>query len=260
METRIYDDSSSSPLDSVGEVPYTSRLWRHPADIRLIGKFSLTVILLCIVSFTSLGIAAYAVFRKPEVILVVNRRTITLNHEGKAIKDEEVLESVNNRQYGVANDVQLQKDQPGAKERQYAASNWVRRYMTVSQAVVERKGDKVRTVRQAELVSLMKWMVPEAAQSFTRFLLKNKLIETEVQERWQATWEEQTAVPDPNDPYLWRITGRQSVTKFIGGQPVSTTRQIQFALKLSDDPAGRREDNMMTGVQPISLDFQPLGE
>jgi hypothetical protein len=249
------------PTDSTPtEVAFIPRSFRHPADVRLIGRFGLTVLILSLLSLGSFVLSVFAFLRKPEMILVVTKKTVTVGLDSRPIKEEESLESVNNRQYGSANGVQLQKDQPGERDRRYAATNFVRRYMTISQAVVERSGDKVRTVRQVELKSLMKWMVPEAAQSFTRFLLQKKIIETEVQERWQATWDEQSLIQDTADPYLYRVTGRQSVTKIVNGQPIEVTRQIQFAVKLSDDPAGRREENMMTGVQPVSLDFNVLGE
>lgn len=239
---------------------FTSRFYRHPADVLLIGKFGLTVLILSLLTLLSFGLSVFSLFRKPEMVLVVTKKTITLGSDGRQVKEEETLESVNNRQYGNANGVSLQKDQPGDVDRRYAASNFIRRYMTISQSVVERNGEKVRTVRQIELKGLMKWMVAESAQSFTRYLIQKKILEVETQERWQTTWNEQSVVCDSSDPYLYRVTGRQSITKIVSGQPVEMTRQVQFAIKFSDDPAGRRDENMMTGVQPVSLDFNVLGE
>ena len=77
-------------------------------------------------------------------------------------------------------------------------------------------------------------------------------------ERWQATWEKKSITQDPQDPYLYRVVGKQTVSRVVGGTPVMEERLIQFVIKVSNDPSGRSENNMMTGVQIVSLDFQIL--
>lgn len=241
-----------------------SRSWRHPADVRYIGWSALALTLLSATTFLTAGASIYAVLRRPERVLVVTKKTVRVGEDGKVIGEATELESVNNRRYGVLpqEGATLQTDdKPLDADRRYCVTQWVARFCTISQAVVERdETGKVRTLRQTELMRLMRVLVPKAAESFTAYLINSKILETEVKERWQATWETKSLVQDPSDPYLYRIVGKQTITKVVAGNPVMEERLLQFVVKVTNDPRGRVEENMMTGVQLVSLDFQSLTE
>lgn len=241
-----------------------SRAWRHPADVRYIGWSALALTVLSVTTCLTSAAGIYAVLRRPERILVVTKKTLRVGEDGRVIGETTELESVNNRQYGVvpAEGATIQPDdKPLDSDRRYCVTQWIARFCTISQAIVERdENGKVRTLRQVELMRLMRVLVPKAAESFTSYLINSKILEIEVKERWQATWELKSVTQDPSDPYLYRVVGKQVITKVVGGNPVMEERLLQFVVKVANDPRGRVEDNMMTGVQLISLDFQSLSE
>lgn len=237
------------------------RTWRHPGDAHQILWLTATNGLLIVLLALMIGIAGWAVFRRPQQITVVIRKETVRAPDGSLIASSEQLESINGRNYQVGEPLVtgISEDRPGFAERRYAASQWVARYCTISQAIVDRSADgKIKTVRNQELLALLKWCAPGTDVRFTKYLIDERIVETEVQERWEATWKESLVVPDPDDPYVFRITGEQSVVRIVNNAPVQEKRQMQYTIRLIDDPAGRRPENMMTGVQIVGFSYQVL--
>lgn len=237
------------------------RTWRHPGDAQQILWLTASNGILVTLVVLLIGVSAWAVFRRPQQVTVVIRRETVRAPDGSLVASSEHLESINGRNYQVGEPltVSVGADRPGFAERRYAASQWVSRYCTISQAIVDRSPDgKVRTARNLELLALVKWCAPGADVRFTQYLINERVVESEVQERWEATWKETLVVPDPDDDYLFRITGEQSIVKIVNASPVQEKRQLQYTIRLIDDPAGRRPENMMTGVQIVGFSYQVL--
>ena len=255
--------TSATNLETQTATPVIRRIGIHsnPSDVRLVIRMSAAVISLVAIVLVLVSLNVYQYWRRPDRVVLVVKRTERIGNDGKVLTADEKVESINNREYGVAFDNQLQSgvDRPGDAEKKLLASEFIKRYCQIDPRTAP--GGK-KTYRQLALEEMFRMMLPSSAREFAKWLEKQKLLDTEARETWQATWTdwEKNIEFDPKDPFTLVIQGRQNITKILGGQPVQETRRLQFRLKVTADKDGRTKNNMLTGLQVVACDYRVITE
>lgn len=114
------------------------------------------------------------------------------------------------------------------------------------------------STRQRDLEQALRLMLPGAAQVLGNELTKQRQIERERKESWQAVWKIQDVSIDREDPWTVRVLGTQELTRVVAGAPVKETHQISLAMKLVADPERRREENLRTGVRLAGYEWKEV--
>lgn len=239
----------------------TIGIFHNPSDVGVIIRLSTAVICLSVLFLTSLVFNAYQYLRRPDGIYIVVSKTQRLDAQGHVLSTDEKLESINNRQYGVATnaDVRVAPDQPDDVAKKYLAAEYIAEFCQIDPRMMP---DGKKSYRQLALERMFRMMLPNSAREFASYLQSNRVLETEARESWQATWTDwqRNVDLDSKDPYTVLIQGRQIIAKVVAGQSVQETRRIQFTVKLTVDKEGRTRNNLMTGLQVMACQQKVISE
>ena len=184
--------------------------------------------------FISLGVNAYLYSRKPDLL------TAVVTDDGRRVI------SLNNREFGMTEAVQLGPDRLSNEDKLYLADEYVRALYALDPAS-----------RQNDIERALRMMVPSAAVKYGTFLKASGQLEVQRRENWQAVWKELSKKVDPNDPYLVHLVGEQQVTKVVNEQVVRETVQHALDVKLSADPP-RSDRNLRSGFLVAAFEGQEL--
>lgn len=198
---------------------------------RLLGVLGVLVVLVLVQS--AFNLLLY--LRKPDT-LVVDRtaggdRVVTLN----------------NREYGLTDNVQFNKDKLTDGDKKYLASYFLKLYYG--------NNPDIRDQQLNEAISLM---VASRGREMFSYLKNNRILEQQALESWQAKWTEQQSSVDPADPFTVRVIGTQVLTRIINQRPVEETHQLNVTVKLAKDELGRDERNKRTGYQITWFGWEEL--
>lgn len=198
---------------------------------RLLGVLGVLVVIVLVQA--AFNLVLY--LRKPDT-LVVDRT------EGK-----DRVVTLNNREYGLTDNVQFNQDKLTDGDKQYLASYFLKLYYG--------NNPDYRDSQLNEAISLM---VASRGREMFSYLKNNRILERQAAESWQAKWTEQQSSVDPADPFTIRIIGTQHLTRIINQRPVEETHQLNVTVKLAKDELGRDERNKRTGYQITWFGWEEL--
>ena len=155
--------------------------------------------------------------------------------------------ALNNREYGLTDSVQFNKDRLTDGDKKYLASHFLQLYYS--------NNPDIRDQQLNEAISLM---VAARGREMFNYLKQNRILEQQAAESWQAKWTEQQSSVDPSDPFTVRIIGTQALTRIINQRPVEETHQLNVTVKLAKDELGRDERNKRTGYQITWFGWEEL--
>ncbi|MDQ3754539.1 MAG: hypothetical protein M3371_07400 [Acidobacteriota bacterium] len=154
---------------------------------------------------------------------------------------------MNNREYGVTDNVRFVPDEPSVGDKKYLATRFLKLYY----------GNNP-DIRDRQLNEAIGLMIAARGREFFEYLRRNRILEREATESWQAKWTPQQTWIDEADPFTVHVIGTQAVTRIVEQRAVEETRQLNVTVKLSRDELGRAERNGRTGYQVTWFGWKEL--
>lgn len=214
---------------ATAEVKATERVVDYVADPeqtvtnhRLLGVLGVLVVLVLVQA--AFNLVLY--LRQPDTIVV----------DRTAGGDRVVV--MNNREYGLTDNVQFSPDRLTDGDKKYLASYFLKLYY----------GNNP-DYRDQQLNEAINLMVAARGRELFNYLKQNRILEQQAAESWQAKWTEQQISVDAADPFTVHVIGLQQLTRIINQRLVEETHQLNVTVKLARDELGRDERNKRTGYQ-----------
>jgi len=223
------NDSSVEQVAARDRAPAVERIVDYVADPetvetnrRLMGALGLCVVIILVQSAFNLTLY----LRRPDRIVV----------DRTAGGDRVVM--INNREYGLTDSVAFSPDEPSVGDKKYLVSQFLNLYY----------GNNP-DIRDRQLNDAIGLMVSTRGRELFEYLRRNRVLEQQSSESWQARWTQQQIWIDQADPFTVRVIGTQNLTRIVNQRPVEETHQLNLTVRLARDELGRDERNKRTGYQ-----------
>ena len=211
-------------------------VYRDPADIATLQKVSAVTFFIAILLGCSLIGNAVQYWRRPDRIVVV-----------KSADSSERVVMLNDRVFGEADGVQLTPDKLDQGDKIYLAKTFTSLFYGINPA---RRAENI-----TEAFSIFH---PKVAAQMLKSLEEKRTPQLEKEESHQAVWALTGAEVDSRDPYLVTLSGKQELTRNVGGNIRRDANVIQVKVKLMADPRGRDDANKRSGLQIIGVSEKVL--
>jgi len=188
---------------------------------RLMGALGLCVVIILVQSAFNLTLY----LRRPDRIVV----------DRTAGGDRVVV--MNNREYGLTDSVGFSPDEPSAGDKKYLVSQFLGLYY----------GNNP-DIRDRQLNEAIQLMIASRGRELFEYLRRNRVLEQQSSESWQARWTQQQIWIDQTDPFTVHVIGTQNLTRVINQRPVEETHQLNLTVRLASDELGRDERNKRVAV------------
>jgi hypothetical protein len=233
ISDRAEDRSSERNTQNLPVICY-----RDPADVRTIRHQSWLII----VSFVIAGIAVigvvYKSIQKPDRIVVdmSSGRTVMIN----------------DRELGATEAVKLEKDKLQIADMDYVVKTFVDYLYRVDQRS-----------RSKDIEAALRLMVPGQAKKFAQYLTEQKILQTQREQEWNASWKAEYVEHVPGKPLTVKVYGTQVIDMVVKDQSKEVTKHVLVTVELLPDaPEGgtfRLDRNLRSGFRINSIDYKELG-
>lgn len=231
-ERSLEDDARDVRSDSPERiVDYVADPDTVESNRRLIGALGVCVIIILVQAAFNLTLY----LRRPDRILV----------DRTAGGDRVVV--MNNREYGLTDSVALSPDEPTAGDKKYLVSRFLELYY----------GNNP-DIRDHQLNEAIQLMIASRGREFFDYLRRNRVLEQQAAESWQAKWTQQQIWVDQSDPFTVHVIGTQHLTRVINQRPVEETHQLNLTVKVVRDELGRDDRNRRSGYQITWFGWEEL--
>src|SRR5258706_7128830 len=211
--------------------------YRDPADVRTIHRQSWLIIL----SFVIAGIAVvgvvYKSIQRPDRIVVdmSSGRTVMIN----------------DKELGATEAVKLEKDKLQLADMDYVVKAFVDYLYRVDQ-----------TSRSKDIEAALRLMVPGQAKKFAQYLTEQKILQTQREQQWNATWKPEYLEHAPGKALTVKVYGTQEIDLVVKNQSQHMTKHVLLTIELLPDaPEGgtfRLDRNLRSGFRINALDYKEL--
>ncbi len=222
--------SSKTPLPPV-------ICYRDPADVRTIRRQSwLLIISLAIVGVAVLGVV-YKAIQKPDRIVVdmTSGRTVMIN----------------DRELGATEAVKLEKDKLQLADMDYVVKAYVEYLYRVDQRS-----------RSKDIEAALRLMVPGQAKKFAQYLTDQKILQTQREQQWNASWKSEYLEHAPGKPLTVKVYGTQDIDMVVKNESKHVTKHILLTVELLPDAPEngtfRLDRNLRSGFRINSIDYKEL--
>ncbi len=223
------NDADMDAFAAQANAPAIERIVDYVADPetvetnrRLMGALGLCVVIILVQAAFNLTLY----LRRPDRIVV----------DRTAGGDRVVV--MNNREYGLTDSVAFSPDEPSAGDKKYLVAQFLNLYY----------GNNP-DIRDRQLNEAIGLMVASRGRELFEYLRRNRVLEQQSSESWQARWTQQQIWIDQSDPFTVRVIGTQNLTRIVDQRPVEETHQLNLTVRLARDELGRDERNKRTGYQ-----------
>ncbi|MGB8507131.1 MAG: hypothetical protein WCD76_01885 [Pyrinomonadaceae bacterium] len=201
------------------------------ANRRLMGALGICVVIILVQAAFNLTLY----LRRPDRIVV----------DRTAGGDRVVV--MNNREYGLTDSVGFSPDEPSAGDKKYLVSQFLNLYYSNNP-----------DIRDRQLNEAIQLMIAARGRELFDYLRRNRVLEQQSAESWQARWTEQQIWIDQSDPFTVHVIGTQALTRVVNQRPVEETHQLNLTVRLARDELGRDERNKRTGYQITWFGWEEL--
>ena len=201
------------------------------ANRRLMGALGLCVVIILVQAAFNLTLY----LRRPDRIVV----------DRTAGGDRVVV--MNNREYGLTDSVGFSPDEPSAGDKKYLVSQFLGLYYGNNS-----------DIRDRQLNEAIQLMIASRGRELFDYLRRNRVLEQQSSESWQARWTQQQIWVDQANPFTVHVIGTQNLTRVINQRPVEETHQLNLTVRLASDELGRDERNKRTGYQITWFGWEEL--
>jgi hypothetical protein len=237
-ERSAREDAARAQDDSGERADLTERIVDYVADPetvesnrRLTGALGVCVVIILVQATFNLTLY----LRRPDRIVV----------DRTAGGDRVVV--MNNREYGLTDNVGFSPDEPTAGDKKYIVSRFLELYY----------GNNP-DIRDRQLNEAIQLMVASRGRELFEYLRRNRVLEQQAAESWQARWTEQQIWVDQSDPFTVHVIGTQNLTRVVNQRPTEETHQLNLTVKVARDELGRDDRNRRSGYQITWFGWEEL--
>ena len=211
--------------------------YRDPADVRTIKRQSRLLLFALFITATAVVGVVYKSIQQPDRIVVdmSSGRTVMIN----------------DRELGATESVRLEKDKLQIADMDYV----VRTYLDYLYRVDQRS-------RAKDIEAALRLMVPGQAKKFAQYLTEQKVLQTQREQQWNATWKPEHLEHAPGKPLIVNVYGTQEIDLVIKNQSKHITRHVLLTVELlpdaPEDGTFRLDRNLRSGFRINALDYREL--
>src|SRR5437588_612347 len=211
--------------------------YRDPADVRIIHRQSrLLIVSLVIVGIAVLGVV-YKAIQRPDRIVVdmTSGRTVMSN----------------DRELGATEAVKLEKDKLQIADMDYVVKAFVDYLYRVDQRS-----------RSKDIEAALRLMVPGQAKKFAQYLTEQKVLQTQREQQWNASWKPEYLEHAPGNPLTVKVYGTQDIELVIKNESRHATKHVLLTVELLPDAPEngtfRLDRNLRSGFRINAIDYKEL--
>src|SRR5688572_22325375 len=211
--------------------------YRDPADVRTIRRQARIIILCLLVTTIAILGVVYKSVQRPDRIVVdmSSGRTVMIN----------------DRDFGATEAVRLEKDKLQIADMDYVVKAYLEYLYRVDQ-----------TSRSKDIEAALRLMVPGQAKKFAQYLTDQKILQTQREQQWNATWKPEYLEHIPGKPLTVKVYGTQEVDMVVKNQSKHVIKHLLLTVDLLPDaPEGgtfRLDRNLRSGFRINALDYKEL--
>ena len=158
---------------------------------------------------------------------------------------------VNDRELGATEAFRLEKDKLQIADMDYV----VRTYLDYLYRVDQRS-------RAKDIEAALRLMVPGQAKKFAQYLTEQKVLQTQREQQWNATWKAEYLEHAPGKPLTVKVYGTQEIDLVIKNQSKHVTKHVLLTVELlpdaPEDGTFRLDRNLRSGFRINTLDYKEL--
>ena len=211
--------------------------YRDPADVRTIRRQSLLIIFAFVITAIAVVGVVYKSIQRPDRI-VVDRSS------GRTVM-------INDRELGATEAVKLEKDKLQIADMDYV----VKAYLEYLYRVDQRS-------RSKDIEAALRLMVPGQAKKFAQYLTEQKILQTQREQQWNATWKPEYLEHAPGKPLTVKVYGTQEIDLVVKNESKHLTKHILLTVDLlpdaPEDGTFRLDRNLRSGFRINAIDYKEL--
>ena len=158
---------------------------------------------------------------------------------------------INDRELGATEAVKLEKDKLQLADMDYVVKAYVEYLYRVDQRS-----------RSKDIEAALKLMVPGQAKKFAQYLTDQKILQTQREQQWNATWTPEYLEHVQGKPLTIKVYGTQEIDLVVKNESKHTTKHVLLTVELLPDaPEGgtfRLDRNLRSGFRINALDYKEL--
>jgi len=213
-------------------------LYRDPADVRTILSMAWTGTLLVLLLLASVAFNIWQYWRRPDRI-VVDRSS------GRVLM-------INDRELGATEAVKLEKDKLQIADMDYVVKAYVEYLYRVDQRS-----------RSKDIEGALRLMVPGQAKKFAQYLTDQKILQTQREQQWNATWKPEYLEHAPGKPLTVKVYGTQEIDMVVKNESKHATKHILLTVELLPDAPEngtfRLDRNLRSGFRINAIFYKEPG-
>src|SRR5688500_9777350 len=211
--------------------------YRVPSDVRTIRRQSWLIVIAFVIAAVAVVGVVYKSIQRPDRIVVdmSSGRTVMINA----------------RELGATEAVKLEKDKLQIADMDYVVKAFLEYLYRVDQ----------RT-RSKDIEAALRLMVPGQAKKFAHYLTEQKILQTQREQQWNATWTPEYLEHVPGKPLTVKVYGTQEIDLVVKNESKHMTKHVLLTVELLPDaPEGgtfRLDRNLRSGFRINALDYKEL--
>lgn len=236
---RVVQDHNEEKTDAVEKEssPLPVICYRDPVDVRTIRRQSRLLLLAFFITATAVAGVVYKSIQRPDRIVVdmSSGRTVMIN----------------NRELGATEAVRLETDKLQIADMDYV----VRTYLDYLYRVDQRS-------RAKDIEAALRLMVPGQAKKFAQYLTEQKVLQTQREQQWNASWKAEYLEHVPGKPLTVKVYGTQEIDLVMKNHSKYITKHLLLTVELlpdaPEDGTFRLDRNLRSGFRINALDYKEL--
>jgi hypothetical protein len=236
LPTVAAGEDSTSNLDD--QQPFGPVIcYRDPADVRTIRRQARIIILCLLITTIAIVGVVYKSIQWPDRIVVdmSSGRTVMIN----------------DREFGATEAVRLEKDKLQIADMDYVVKAFLEYLFRVDQ----------RT-RSKDIEAALRLMVPGQAKKFAQYLTEQKILQTQREQQWNATWTPEYLEHVPGKALTVKVYGTQEIDLVVKNESKHIIKHVLLTVDLLPDaPEGgtfRLDRNLRSGFRINAIDYKEL--
>lgn len=203
-----------------------SIVYRDADDVTTINRMTWVNLIVATLLAVSLVFNVVLYARRPSLVVVDKTTGQTL--------------VVDDREYGKTPAAQMMSDNLLPEQKIYLVKEYLSGIYGINQST-----------RGAQIQRAIRMMHPDTATQYATWLARNKVLEAQEAEAWQATWvvEDKNVTVDPKDDRIVTVVGEQTLSRMKGGRMVQQKLiiNVKVLVLVSPSEPKRSDHNLQTG-------------
>src|SRR5262245_18052068 len=132
----------------------------------------------------------------------------------------------------------------------------------VVQAFVDYRYRVDQRSRSKDIEAALRLMVPGQAKKFAQYLTEQKILQTQREQQWNASWKAEYLEHAPGNPLTLKVYGTQDIDMVIKNESRHATKHVLLTIELLPDAPEngtfRLDRNLRSGFRINSIDYKEL--